>query len=400
MSMPIHYTMEVIKEYDSSASDENRESSPRSEPHAEFSSSNSLYPSNASNASSSSVSLGGASSLSSDSSSEWPLAKDHTFHLARLSEGGFGKVFLLEPDMRVALSGQPMVMKVVRVQKDSIFSHRMEIEALRRIWEKPHPNVLDPPDVYKGVDDIWWSRKDVTLSMLFVSTFPLVYTCVLTMAIRSQRYYPIDLRQLAEYCRSYSFASSKSFTQKVISDVVCSFSLPLRFEIANINPQTKGLVHLHNLGIIHKDIKPGNIFIDEAGDCKIADFGGAFVLVNGKRLEGAIATTEVGQITKEYCAPELQMSTIWTKDVEISCFNESCDFWSLGMCIFVLLTGDVYEIKYDHREGLGWRISEHQVNFQQDMHRIVQELAIPCDEGVRDFFFKVYFCGLQLDTMH
>ena len=94
------------------------------------------------------------------------------------------------------------------------------------------------------------------------------------------------------------------------------------------------------------------------------------------------------------------MSTIWTKDVEISCFNESCDFWSLGMCIFVLLTGDVYEIKYDHREGLGWRISEHQVNFQQDMHRIVQELAIPCDEGVRDFFFKVDFCGLRLDTMH
>jgi len=183
MSMPIHYTMEVIEEYDSFASDENRESSPRSEPHAESSSSNSLYPSNESNASSSSASLGGASSLSSDSSSEWPLAKDHTFHLARLSEGGFGKVFLLEPDMRVALSGQPMVMKVVKVQKDSIFSHRMEIEALRRTRENPHPNILDPPGVYKGVDDIWWSRKDVTLSMLFVSTLPLVYTCVLTMAI-------------------------------------------------------------------------------------------------------------------------------------------------------------------------------------------------------------------------
>ena len=34
-----------------------------------------------------------------------------------------------------------------------------------------------------------------------------------------------------------------------------------------------GLAHLHSKGIIHKDIKPGNLLLDQAGVLKIADFG-------------------------------------------------------------------------------------------------------------------------------
>jgi cyclin-dependent kinase 7 len=36
---------------------------------------------------------------------------------------------------------------------------------------------------------------------------------------------------------------------------------------------TQGLEYLHDMWIIHRDMKPGNIFITDRGVCKIGDFG-------------------------------------------------------------------------------------------------------------------------------
>ena len=48
----------------------------------------------------------------------------------------------------------------------------------------------------------------------------------------------------------------------------------------------EGLEEAHRLGVVHRDLKPGNIMIDKDGDAKIMDFGIARSL-SGKSITGA-----------------------------------------------------------------------------------------------------------------
>jgi len=60
-----------------------------------------------------------------------------------------------------------------------------------------------------------------------------------------------------------------------------------------------GLGEAHKLGVVHRDLKPGNIMIDRDGNAKIMDFGIA------RTLHGAGTTAEGAIIgTPEYMSPE------------------------------------------------------------------------------------------------
>ena len=96
----------------------------------------------------------------------------------------------------------------------------------------------------------------------------------------------------------------------------------------------RGLAAAHEAGVVHRDIKPGNIFLAEQPDGavqpKILDFGIAKLL----KAEAASVETEAGTVlgTPYYLAPERAMGHR---------LDPRADLYSFGVILYELLTGNV-----------------------------------------------------------
>jgi len=89
----------------------------------------------------------------------------------------------------------------------------------------------------------------------------------------------------------------------------------------------EGLAEAHRLGVVHRDLKPGNIMIDKEGNAKIMDFGIARS-ISAKGITGA--GVMIG--TPEYMSPE---------QVEGKEVDQRSDIYSLGIILYEMLTGQV-----------------------------------------------------------
>ncbi|MFF3784013.1 protein kinase [Streptomyces sp. NPDC001933] len=100
-------------------------------------------------------------------------------------------------------------------------------------------------------------------------------------------------------------------------------------QVARIAGQAAaGLAAAHRQGIVHRDIKPGNLMLDAEGSVKIGDFGIAQFVD-----DPSAALTTTGQIvgTSLYLAPERALGRT---------AGAASDMYSLGCVIYQLLLGD------------------------------------------------------------
>lgn len=92
----------------------------------------------------------------------------------------------------------------------------------------------------------------------------------------------------------------------------------------------KGLVYLHNNGVVHCDLKCKNVLLSSSGNIKLADFGCA------KKLNGSMTNSSSTKSSESICGTLLWMAPEVMRKEGV---DYAADIWSLGCTVIEMATG-------------------------------------------------------------
>ena len=136
-------------------------------------------------------------------------------------------------------------------------------------------------------------------------------------------------------------------------------------EVLSIMEQTARALHAaHEDGLVHRDVKPGNLLITPSGKVKITDFGIA-------RVADQVALTATGQVmgTVQYLAPEQATGKQATP---------STDIYSLGIVAYEALTGRRPFTGESQMVIAMAQINDKPPAMDADIDQRVQDLVLSC----------------------
>jgi mitogen-activated protein kinase kinase kinase 11 len=241
--------------------------------------------------------------------SEWDINLYEIHFQKRIGRGTAGTTYLAK------WSGQLVAVKVAAITEMGMEGWKTEVKSLRKLH---HPNII-------------------RLLGSVYNENPLTYCLVL------------------EYC------SGGDLTLAMGKPTHSSFFFKIAEDIAH------GMSYLHNRGIIHRDIKPGNILIDgdvttSAFTAKVTDFG---VAAENSKPE---MTSETG--TYRWMAPEV---------IRHQPYSQKADCYSYGVLLWQLVTREDPFAGYSPLEAAGKVALENaRPPFPADIPPAIKDLIQHC----------------------
>lgn len=211
-----------------------------------------------------------------------------------VGEGSFGKVYkCVKNELGIEITG---ALKVISIPQNKSELETVRLEGMNDVAARSYFEEM--------VNDFTNEIK----VMLTLKGAPNIVTVETFKIVEHQGEIGWDIYIFMEFLTTFTnYSTSKEMSEKEVK----------RFGIDICN----GLDICSKKSIIHRDIKPDNLFVDEYGNFKLGDFGVA------RRLEGtASAMSKKG--TYSYMAPEVFFGRK---------YDNRADIYSLGMVMYKLL---------------------------------------------------------------
>jgi len=121
---------------------------------------------------------------------------------------------------------------------------------------------------------------------------------------------------------SLEFCGGGSLNRKLRGEV-----LEPKFAARIVEQLARAMAYAHEQGVVHRDLKPQNILLDEHGNPKVTDFGLAKLMDSDNTRSMSVMGTP------QYMSPE--------QATESKSVDHRTDIWALGVILYEMLTGRV-----------------------------------------------------------
>ena len=136
----------------------------------------------------------------------------------------------------------------------------------------------------------------------------------------------VTIFDVGQFANGANYIAMEYVAGQSLSELMHAARIPVPRAVELMIKIAEAVHYAHSQGLVHRDLKPGNILIDERGEPRVVDFGLAVHEASQVQFQGEVAGTPA------FMSPEQFRG-------EVHRLDGRTDIWSLGCVFYQLLTG-------------------------------------------------------------